>query len=100
MKIRVLRETTTQWAVFAFMHEHGALIEEPIGAVAMNEHARFVPFVALWAVDNRAPVMNEVAAGVNGFATLKEAAAAVVKAKETHDRFLAENLKSVPRVPA
>lgn len=77
--VRVLRELTTQWAVFASepAGDHVAL-EEPIGAVAM-QHRRFVPFFFLWPL-NGTPQANSIP-GVDTTDTLSEAVDAIVAAK-------------------
>lgn len=77
--IRVLRELTTQWAVFASedAEQHVAL-EEPIGAIAM-QHGRFVPFFFMWPL-NGPPQANSIH-GVDSTDTMSAAVDAIVAAK-------------------
>jgi hypothetical protein len=89
VRIRVLRECTTQWSVFAYEHDgHGTQLEEPIGAIAMDG-ARFVPFLALWTADGGKPNLNEVKQTCD---TLKEAVAAILLAKQNAEQFIREAL--------
>lgn len=90
-RVRVLRELTTQWAVYAFENDgQGTQLEEPIGAVGLDG-ARFVPFVALWPASNDKAVLNEVKV-VTDCTTLSAAVAAVVAAKQQAEQFIGEAL--------